>query len=147
MKVWNCGKLADVLLSKANILWYRCNILQWYILPLKIYPMVLISPSGIATIVVKTFFMMLIYILGKPLDGMACSDQSQTQHLGHSHLWIFQHGRQTRDIDTVQCQLGWTRSQAHHWSRKSSRPISCTISGSVIYWTAITLSVSELILL
>ena len=66
--------------------------------------------------------MMLIYILGKPLDGMACPDQSQTQHLGHSHLWIFQHGRQTRDIDTVQCQWGWTRSQAHHWSRKSSRP-------------------------
>ena len=66
--------------------------------------MVLISPSGIATIVVKKFFMMLIYILGKPLDWMACPDQSQTQHLGHSHLWIFQHGRQTRDIDTVQCQ-------------------------------------------
>ena len=32
---------------------------------------------------------------------MAFSDQSHTEHLGHSHLWIFQHGRQTRDIDTV----------------------------------------------
>ena len=24
---------------------------------------------------------------------------------------------ETLDIDTVQCQWGWTRSQAHHWSR------------------------------
>ena len=52
----------------------------------------------------KKFLVLLIYILGKPLDEMAFSDQSHTEHLGHSHLWIFQHGRQTRDIDTVQCQ-------------------------------------------
>ena len=31
-------------------------------------------------------------------------DQSHTQYLGHSHLWIFQHVLQTRDIVTVQCQ-------------------------------------------
>ena len=66
--------------------------------------MVLITFSAIATIVLKKFLMLLIYILGKPLDEMAIPDQSDTQQLGHSHLWIFQHGRQTRDIDTVQCQ-------------------------------------------
>ena len=132
MRVWNWEKLADVLLSKANILWYRCSILQWYILPLKIYPSVLIASSATANIVGKNFLVLLIYILGKPLDEVDFSDQSHREHLGHSHLWIFQHEPQTRDIDTVQCQWGWTRSQAHHWSRKSSRPISCTISGSVI---------------
>ena len=56
MRVWNWGKLADVLLSKANILWYRCNILQWYILPLNIQPLVLIASSATANIVVKKYF-------------------------------------------------------------------------------------------
>ena len=31
---------------------------------------------------------------------MISPDQSHTQHLGHSNLWIFQHVRQIRDIDT-----------------------------------------------
>ena len=41
------------------------------------------------TIVVKKILMLLIYILGKPLDEMALD---------------FQHGRQTHYIETVQCQ-------------------------------------------
>ena len=48
--------------------------------------------------------MLLIYIIGTPLDEVDFPDQSHTQHLGHSHLWIFQHVGQTRDIDTMQCQ-------------------------------------------
>ena len=63
--------------------------------------MVLVASSATANIVVKKFLVLLIYILGKPLDEMAFSDQSHTEHLGHSHLWMFQHGRQTCDIDTV----------------------------------------------
>ena len=62
------------------------------------------SIYGIATTVVRKFLMLLIYILGTPLVEMAFTDQSHTQHLDHSHLWIFQHVRQTLDIDTVQCQ-------------------------------------------
>ena len=62
-------------------------------------PLGLMASSATANIVVKK---LLIYILGKPLDEMAFSDQSYTEHLGHSHLWIFQHGRQIPDIDTVQ---------------------------------------------
>ena len=67
-------------------------------------PLVLIASSATANIVEKKFLVLLIYILGKPLDEMAFSDQSHTEHLGHSHLWIFQHGEPTLDIDTVQCQ-------------------------------------------
>ena len=62
------------------------------------------ASSATTNIVVKKFLVLLIYILGKPLDEMAFSDQSHTEHLGHSHPWIFQHGRKTRDVDTVQCQ-------------------------------------------
>ena len=36
---------------------------------------------------------------------MVFPDQSHTQYLAHSHLWIFQHVRQTCDIDPVQCSV------------------------------------------
>ena len=33
---------------------------------------------------------------------MAFSDQSNTDHLGHSHLWIFQHGQH---VTLIQCNV------------------------------------------
>ena len=63
--------------------------------------LVLISPSGIATIVVKKILMMLIYILGKPLDGMTCPDQ--TRHLVTHISGYF--NMDDRHVTLIQCNV------------------------------------------
>ena len=56
--------------------------------------------------------MLLIYILGKPLDEMAIPDQSDTQQLGHSHLWIFY--QTDRHVTLIQCNVNEAELDLKH---------------------------------
>ena len=67
---------------------------------LTLCPNLLIAPNAIPTLLVKTFLMLLIYILGTPLDEIVFPDQSHTQYLGQT----IPHIRSTnKQLTLIQC--------------------------------------------